>query len=495
MQFLKVGIPYKWLVTIVVTMGMFMSLMDSTIVNVAIPQMERAFGANIHDVQWVITVYMLTQAAVIPIAPYLTARFGGKRAYVWTLSAFLVGSLLCGFAWNLPSLVIFRLLQGIGGGILLPMAMILLYQAFPPKERGTATSVMGVPLMLAPVFGPILGGFLVTAFGWPWAFFINIPLGIIAVFIAQKKLREMSPQLYTHFDLAGFLTVAPGSVTLVYAISEMADGNVTIGNALLLLGAVLFLFAFVMIEWRQSQRGHEPLLDIRHFKDRTFAFSSLALIFFSIVWFGLLFLIPIYLQTLHQESALQAGVIQGTLALATMAILPFSGRLSDRIGPRLIALCGLMVLVTATALMIMLALNTAIWIIVGIMLLLGSASGLAQQIPVAAMSHIEKEDQQAVAHGSTLVTVLRALAAPLGIATIASIVQVQSQKNVSNLAAQGITGKLLQEQSTLLAMHQGFLVVALLAFVAFVLMCFVPKRKKGEKEQLEAVASMVESIS
>src|SRR5947209_4779526 len=164
----KVHISYKWLVTIAITLGMFMSLMDSTIVNVAIPQMQHAFGADIQAVQWVVTIYMLTQAAVIPTAPYLTARFGGKRAYVWTLTAFLLGSVLCGFAWDLPSLVLFRLIQGIGGGILLPLVMTLLYQAFPPEERGTAASAMGIPLMVAPALGPVLGGYLVSSFGWPW---------------------------------------------------------------------------------------------------------------------------------------------------------------------------------------------------------------------------------------------------------------------------------------------------------------------------------------
>ena len=155
-SFSNICLSYKWIVTIAITLGMFMSLMDSTIVIVAIPQMQRTFGATIHDVQWVVTVYMLTQAAVIPATPFLVAKFGGKRTYVWTLSAFLLGSLLCGFAWNLPTLILFRLIQGIGGGILLPMVMTLLYQTFPAEERGTATSVMGVPLMLAPLLDPNL---------------------------------------------------------------------------------------------------------------------------------------------------------------------------------------------------------------------------------------------------------------------------------------------------------------------------------------------------
>src|SRR6266568_4920913 len=203
-------IAYKWQVTIAVALGMFMSLMDMTIVNVAIPQMQHGFGADIRDVQWVVTIYILTQTAVIPTAPYLAAKFGEKRAYVWTLIAFLLGSLLCGFAWNLPSLLFFRLVQGIGGGILLPMVMTLQYQAFPPAERGAASSALGIPMMMATVIGPVLGGYLVSAFGWQWAFLINVPLGIVAVTLAHKLLRPTLPRPQTRFDMTGFLTAAVG---------------------------------------------------------------------------------------------------------------------------------------------------------------------------------------------------------------------------------------------------------------------------------------------
>ena len=327
-SFTKIRLAYKWWVTIAVTLGMFMSLMDSTIVIVAIPQMQKAFGANIHDVQWVVTIYMLTQAAVIPIAPYLTARLGGKRAYVWTLSAFLVGSLLCGLAWNLPTLIIFRFIQGIGGGILLPMVMTLLYEAFPPDERGTATSIMGVPLMIAPMLGPVLGGYLVSAFGWPSAFFINVPLGIVSVVIAQKVLRQTpSKAQKIKFDVSGFLTAASGSAVLLYAIAAVTSGNVTISTILLLCGSIMLLLVFVVTELYKAQYGREPLLDLRRFRDRTFTFSTLTQVLYFFVRFGILFLIPIYLQTLHQETPLQAGAIQATQALATMAILPIGGRL------------------------------------------------------------------------------------------------------------------------------------------------------------------------
>jgi EmrB/QacA subfamily drug resistance transporter len=479
----KVRITDKWLVMIAVTLGMFMSLMDSTIVNVAIPQMQLGFGADIQAVQWVVTVYMITQAAVIPTAPYLVARFGGKRAYVWTLIAFLLGSILCGVAWNLPSLVLFRLIQGIGGGILLPLVMTLLYQAFPTEERGTAVSAMGIPLMIAPAIGPVLGGYLVTYFGWPWAFFINIPLGIVAVAIAQKALRHTPGEQQTRFDGAGFLTAAAGSATLLYGVSAVTDGDNTTRNVIFLFGGALFLLTFVVIELVKARRGQQPLLDLRRFRDRTFAFSSLANVFVAFSRFGLFFLIPIYLQALRQQTPAEAGTIQTAQALAMLAILPIGGRLADKIGPRPVVIVGLILLTGAVALMATLALNTPIWTIVGILILLGIAFGFVHQIPVSAMSQIEKDEHKEVANGSTLLTVLHATAAPMGVALLSSIVQTRSEQHIINLAGQGINGELLQQQSTLLAMHESFLIASFLILVALAAMCFVPKRRKSMQEQ------------
>jgi DHA2 family multidrug resistance protein len=486
LSFTKIRLDYKWWVTIAVTLGMFMSILDSTIVIVAIPQMQRAFGADIHDVQWIVTIYMLTQAAVIPTAPYLTARLGGKRAYVWTLSAFLVGSLLCGLAWNLPTLIFFRFIQGIGGGILLPMVMTLLYEAFPPEERGTATSIMGVPLMIAPMLGPVLGGYLVSMFGWPSVFFINVPLGIVAVVIAQKVLRQTpSESQKTRFDVSGFLTAAFGSAMLLYAIASITSSNVTINTISLLCVSIMLLLAFVAIELFKARNGREPLLDLHRFGDRTFTFSTLTQVLNFFVRFGILFLIPIYLQTLHQETPLQAGAIQATQALATMAILPFGGRLADRIGPRPVVIVGLLIFAGATALLMTLTLTTPIWKIVGMLLLLGCASGLLQQIPVAAMSRIKKEEHKEVANGSTLMVVLQSTAAPLGVAFFSSIVQGRSQQFNMHLASQAITGELLRLQSTLFAMHWSFLLATLLLLVAVGMMCLVPSRRKDTNEQPE----------
>ncbi len=483
----KGHIAYKWWVTIAVTLGMLMSLMDMTIVNVAIPQMQHAFGADIHDVQWVTTTYMLTQAAVIPTAPYLSARYGEKRTYVWVLSAFLLGSLLCGFAWNLPSLIFFRFVQGIGGGILLPMVMTLQYQAFPVEERGLATSVMGVPLQLAPVLGPVLGGYLVTSFGWQWAFFINVPLGIVAVALAQKVLRQQTPDHPFRFDGAGFLTAALGSISLVYAISSLTSGAASLWNGLFLCVGAGSLSAFVLIELSKARRGQQPLLDVRRFTDRTFAFSVLALVFMSIVMFGLLFLLPIYLQNLHRQTALQAGATQMAEALALLATLPLAGRLTDKIGPRPVALAGLIVLAGAAALMMTLALNTPIWMVIGILIVFGCGLALGFQIPVAAMSRIKQEEQQEIANGSTLISVIRGTAAPMGVALLSSIVQARAPYYTARLAAQGVTGTLLRLQSALLATRNSYLVAAVLALVGLGAMLLVPRGAKRAQPQPDAL--------
>jgi MFS family permease len=285
--------------------------------------------------------------------------------------------------------------------------------------------------------------------------------------------------------MTGFLTAAAGSVTLLYAVSALTSGDFTLRNCLLLLVGLLLLLTFVGIEVGKAQHGQKPLLDLGRFKDHTFAWSSLALVFLSMVLFGLLFLIPLYLQNLRQETALQAGMTLTAQALATLFILPVGGRLSDRVGPRPIALVGLILLITATALMTTLSLDTSIWMLIGILIVLGLANGLAQQIPVSAMSRIEKEAQQEIANGSTLITVLRAVAAPLGVAILSSIVQLQTQMHLKDHASQTLPGELFTRQSALLALHDSLLLATGIAVVALVAMYIVPKNRTSMQKQPE----------
>jgi EmrB/QacA subfamily drug resistance transporter len=467
---------------------MFMSVMDHTIVNVAIPTLRAAFAVDLQAVQWVVTIYMITQAIVIPIAPYLGAKLGVKRAYVWTLTAFLGGSALCGFAWDLPSLVVFRCIQGIGGGILLPLVHTLLYQTFAPEERGTASSAMGAAMMIAPVFGPVLGGYLVGAFGWPWAFFVNVPLGIVAINIAQRVLLPAAPAPQTRFDHAGFLTATLGIAALLYGVTVVTHVDEALWAGACLLGSAILLGVFVGIELRRLRRGALPLLDLRRFGERTFALSTLAIVLQSLATFGIVFLIPSYLQTVRQVPITQSGAIQGAQALATLLTLPLAGRLSDQLGPRPVALAGLIVLMCATGLLLRIGVDTPIPLLVGILALLGCAGALATQIQVAAMARTAKEAHHDVAHGATLIIMLRATAAPVSVALLSSIVQAQSQRYQDSLARAGLGAVLLQRHSTMLAMRDSFLVSACLAALALLALLVASPRRRGQQARASCLA-------
>src|SRR6266516_8045680 len=198
------GLQYKWIVAAVVILGVFMSILDQTIVNIAIPRLQTAFGADIHSVQWVLTAYILTQGIVTPTAAYFSERFGIKRFYIVSLAAFTIGSALCGIAWSLPVLIFFRIVQGAGGAALFPLSITLLFREFPPQERGTAMGFFGIPALLAPALGPTFGGYLVTYADWQAIFYINVPIGIIGVILAPVLLREYRPEGRTRFDFVGF---------------------------------------------------------------------------------------------------------------------------------------------------------------------------------------------------------------------------------------------------------------------------------------------------
>src|SRR5438876_2060945 len=219
------GMQYKWIVATVVILGVFMSILDQTIVNIAIPRLQTAFGADIHSVQWVLTAYILTQGVITPTAAYFSDRFGIKRFYIISLAAFTLGSALCGIAWSLPVLIFFRILQGAGGAALFPLSITLLFREFPPHERGLAMGFFGVPALLAPALGPTLGGYIVTVADWPLIFYIHVPVGIIAIVLTIIFLREARPETGTRFDFVGFFFAALGLGTVLYALSDAStDG-------------------------------------------------------------------------------------------------------------------------------------------------------------------------------------------------------------------------------------------------------------------------------
>ncbi len=429
------GLDYKWVLAMVIILGVFMSILDQTIVNIAIPRLQTAFGADIHSVQWVLTGYILAQGVATPLAAYFSDTLGIKRFYIFSLAAFTVGSALCGIAWSLPVLIVFRIVQGLGGAALFPLSITLLFRAFPPAERGMAMGAFGVPALLAPAIGPTLGGYLVTYAGWQLIFYINVPIGIVAILLSGIFIREYRPETRRSFDFLGCIFVAVGLAMTLYALSSASTdgwGSPTVLGYLVV--GLLSLTLFVITELVIANRGGAPLLDLRLFANGPFRAAIIANVFVVFSLFGGLFLFPIYLQNIRQLSAFQAGLILLPQALASMVSVLVGGRLVDKLGVRTVMIPGLLVLAVATWLLSFLDLYTSYGWFQFLLILRGLALGLTvQPLTVAMLSDVHPRQ---LAEASSLSTVSRAVSSSLGIAVLATLVQTQATVHYGHLAEQ-----------------------------------------------------------
>jgi EmrB/QacA subfamily drug resistance transporter len=429
------GLDYKWILAMVVILGVFMSILDQTIVNIAIPRLQTAFGADIHSVQWVLTAYILAQGVATPAAAFFSDRLGIKRFYIMSLVAFTAGSALCGLAWSLPILITFRILQGLGGAALFPLSITLLFREFPPQERGMAMGFFGVPALLAPAIGPTLGGYLVTFAGWQLIFYINVPIGIIAIILSILFIRSAHPEGNTRFDPIGFISAATGLALILFALSSASTDGWGSGTVLGFLAAgLLFVAVFIATELILANRGGQPLLDLRLFANGPFRAGMVANVFVIFSLFSALFLFPIYLQDLRQLSAFQAGLILLPQALASMVTTIIGGRLVDRIGVRAVMIPGLLILAFATWQLSQLTLYSPYSWMQSMLILRGMALGLTiQPLTVASLSEISPRQ---LGQASAISTVNRAVSSSLGIAILATLVQTQSLLHFGHLAEQ-----------------------------------------------------------
>ncbi len=366
-------IQYKYAVALTAALALFMAVLDSTIVNVALVAMERDFKTNINSVQWIVTGYILAQAAVIPVAGYFGNRFGIKRVFMIALTIFTVGSLLCGLskdfatgAAGLNLLIIFRLIQGVGGGMLFPLGATIAFGAFPPEERAASSAVIAIPVLFAPALGPTVGGLIVdSSIKWPGVFFINVPVGIITLFLIARIVRKdekAAPGVApARFDYSGLFLSIIGVVLVVYAfvvVSQTRSGSITTVNpngvingwgywlvwALLAAGIVL-LTLFALLELYVVK---DPVLDLRLFATRDFGIASVVTWVVRGIVFGSFLLIPIFLQQFQGNSAVYTGLILMAQGIGAIIGIQMGSRLYDRIGPRYLAAAGLAILTGAT---------------------------------------------------------------------------------------------------------------------------------------------------
>lgn len=426
------GLAYKWKVLISVVFGIFMVILDTTVVNVAFRTLQQELGADLNDTQWILSVYVLALGICTPLAGFLGDRFGIKRMFVGGLAVFVVGSLLCGVAPDLWLLVLARALQGAGGGVALPLGTALLFRAFPPHEQGTALGVFGIALVVAPALGPILGGWLVDQGHWRWIFFINVPIGIVGVYLGARWLREVRSEHRPRLDLAGLVTSVVGFGAVLYAASISA--NLGWSSPRVLLWFMLGAAALSFYALTQLYTAPEPLLNLRLFHKPLFLTASLVGYVSVVALFGAEFLLPLYLQALRGYSALETGFILLPLALAAGVTTPIAGKLYDKVGPRPLVTIGFTVLALNTWQLSRLEADTPISWIAFLLLLRGFALGMTVQTTfVTALSVVPMRE---IAGGSALTNSTRQVAQALAVAVLATVLTSTLSPEIKALSAQ-----------------------------------------------------------
>ena len=391
-----------------------LATLATTIVNVARISMGREFQTD--AVEWVVLGYTLSLAVFIPTSGWLGDRFGTKKVFMIALAAFTFGSLACGFAQGIGQLIAFRVLQGVGGGMLTPVGIAMLFRAFPPAERAKASTIIMIPTLVAPAMGPVLGGLITTHFHWRWIFWVNVPIALVALWFGMRFLREHKEPSARHFDPYGFVLSGAALAFVVFALSEgpRSGWTSTLVLATGVAGALCVLLTVVV-----ELRVDNPMLDLRLLGNRMFRQCN-TVSFFSIASFlGVTFVMPIYLQNLRGMSPLASGLTTFPQAFGVMASSLIAGRVYATVGPRRLMSGGFFAAALAITLSAMLEIDTNLWLIRGLMLLRGLCMGFAF-VPMQAASYATIPPAQN-GRASSLFSTQRQVGVSFGVAILASV--------------------------------------------------------------------------
>ena len=488
-------LEYKWLVAIVFIFGLFMDMVDTTVINVAVPQLSLDFNASTSAVEWTVTGYLLSLAVFIPAAGYLSDRFGTKRCFLTAIAIFVVASGLCGQSHTLQELIIFRFAQGIGGGMMTPVGTAMLSREFPGAERAKASAIMSIPIVFAPMIGPILGGYLVTDVSWRWIFYLNLPIGVAGFLFGLRVLKEhKEPYAREGFDLLGLLTGSGSAVLILYALAEAATLGWTAQRVVLcsLVGVVLaVLFVF------QELRAKPPIVDVRLFKRPLFTQGNLIMLPAFAMFSGFLFILTLYLQELQGWSPLQAGLITAPASIGAAISLPLASKYYLRIGPKRMLVAGTVFAALTVLPFGFLTAVTPLAIIIPLLffrrLPFSFASVAAQTI---IYGPLESAKQGAA---SSAYNTIRQVAASFGVALIATIQVSQFHSHVNSALTSGhlaVATPAIIQRASQSGYQAAFLACAAIMVIPIAVALFVNDRKAVEAmdarvQEGGAIAEMV----
>ncbi|WP_350275539.1 DHA2 family efflux MFS transporter permease subunit [Kribbella sp. HUAS MG21] len=426
----------------VVVLGAIMSILDITVVNVALPTFQDEFGTPdspiaYSHVAWTVTAYTLALATVIPLTGWAADRFGTKRLYMAAIFLFTAGSALCATATSIDMLIGFRVLQGLGGGMLMPLGMTIMTRAAGPHRMGRLMAILGVPMLLGPILGPILGGWLIEVASWHWIFLINVPLGVIALVYAWFALAKDHPERAESFDFLGVALMSPGLALFLFGVSSLPAENGDFGAPRVwasMLAGVLLMGAFV---WH-SFRPEHPLLDLRLFRNRNLTVSIITMFLFAAAFFGGLLLVPTYFQQIRGESTLNAGLLVAPQGLGAMVTMPIAGRLVDRVPVGRIVPVGIALIVVGMFGLTQVTATTSYGALIAMLVVMGFGMG-ATMMPLFT-SALRTLSGPQVARGSTLLNITQQIASSCGVATMSVILTNQLNDSPVIPGTQNIPG-------------------------------------------------------
>ncbi|HWD54696.1 MAG TPA: MDR family MFS transporter [Acidimicrobiales bacterium] len=414
----------------VVVLGSIMSILDTTIVAVALATLGRDFHVSVTTIQWVATGYLLALALVTPISGWAVDRFGAKRIWMTSTALFVIGSSLCGLAWSANSLIFFRVLQGIGGGMLLPVGQSILARAAGPQRMGRVMSIIGVPMVMGPIMGPVIGGLIVSNYSWRWIFYINVPIGIITLILSARWLPKFDTEerFTTPFDTLGFCLLSPGLALLLYALSEVGvTGSFTSTSVLVsfVLGVGL-TGGFIL----RALHAKYPLLDLHPFRNRNFAIANVCIFVIGATLFGSMFLLPIYYQVARGQEAWTAGLLMAPQGIGAACIMRWAGAVTDRFGPRRVVPFGILLMAVATVPFAFVTSSTNELFLAATLFVRGLGLGLSM-MPVTAAAYFDLSHAE-IPKASTVMNIVRLIGGSVATALFAVVLERQI---VSNLLA------------------------------------------------------------
>ncbi len=422
----------KWLIALIVIVPTFIEVVDTSVVNVALDHIRGSLSAGVDEATWTITSYLVSNAIIIPMTGWLARVFGRKRYLIFSITLFTLSSFLCGIAWSLPSLILFRILQGVGGGALQPMSQTILLETFPPKEHGMAMAIFSMGVIFAPIIGPVLGGWITDNWSWHWIFFINIPIGIISVLSIAAFIKD--PPFLKRISLAkidywGLALISLGLGCLQVVLDKGQQEDWFNSQFILILSgiAAVSLIAFIIVELRHK----EPIVHLRIFKNQSFAAGNVIMFLSFFTLFGTIVALPIFLQKLMGYTAYWAGAVLAVGSLPMLIVMPVVGKLLGKMNPKIILVTGLLITAVSTWMLTGLSLTIDFWFPVWARAIM--AIGLACSfisIMNLTLSSVPKEE---MGNASAIFNLLRNLGGSFGVAFVTTVIARQAQYHQARL--------------------------------------------------------------